>query len=92
MQCPTCDRRVARNKSGLIEKHYIEEFYFIGWEQKECPAVGTENGKGWSIYEANKSRMRCPCCDKSVNKKKDGRMRVHNNGNRECKASVANRG
>lgn len=91
MQCPNCQRRVKRNKDGTIPKHYIEEFPVFGWVQKECPAVGSANGYGWSNYQASSSTMRCPCCNMTVGKKKDGRMRAHNINGRECTASEANR-
>lgn len=92
MQCPTCQRRVKRNKGGTIPRHYIEEFPLIGWAQKECPAVGTTDGRWWSArVQANGSTIRCPCCGSNVGKKKDGRMRAHKVDGRECGASVANR-
>lgn len=92
MQCPNCDRRVSRNKNGAIALHYIEDFVTIGWAQRKCPAVGSANGKLWSAsVKSNASKMRCRKCDALVQKKKDGRMRVHNDGGRECPASVANR-
>lgn len=91
MQCPTCNRRVKRNKNGTFPKHYIEDFPIFGWAQKECPAVGSTDGRGWS-NPANSSTMICPCCSTRVSKKGDGRMRAHPGANgRECSASFANR-
>ncbi|GAA0650912.1 hypothetical protein GCM10010174_88280 [Kutzneria viridogrisea] len=92
MQCPDCNRRIKRNKNGTIPVHYLEECDWK-WVQKKCPAVGSTSGRALTRRWANASTMKCGACHKTVGKKSDGRMRVHDDPAtlRECKASKANR-
>lgn len=66
MHCGSCCLELSMTKTRTVPKHYREDVYLLGWEQKECPGSGEKDFiPRVKRCRRRRSEMRCPACGRS---------------------------